>query len=126
MAKLIEWLKGKKTMLGGTLILLAALAGIFFAQISIVDGSTIAGFGIAIIGYGDKANRHQAQILEALKDVAAAGEAYRNGNLRGAMNEIARTASRDGLQAFIEQDYAGPATGPAGTTGTAGPAGPSR
>ena len=63
-------LKGKKTIIGGILVMAGAVAAVFVGRLDPTFGTVVFGFGASIAGYGDKANRHQAEILEALTDIA--------------------------------------------------------
>lgn len=51
--------------------MLGSLLLVFGGQISASDGVVLFGLGASIFGYADKANRHQAQILQALTAIAA-------------------------------------------------------
>lgn len=88
-----SWFAGKKTILGGILVLGAAAAGAWFGKIDPTTALAIGGMGFAAIGMGDKANRHQAQILTALQGVAQAGADYRAGNVPGALHAVEGTAA---------------------------------
>lgn len=80
-----SWFAGKKTILGGILVIGAAAAGVWFGKIDPTTALAIGGMGFAAIGMGDKANRHQAQVLTALQGIATAGADYRTGNSAGAI-----------------------------------------
>ena len=73
------WWQGKKTIVGGALVMLAAVAGVGMGKLDAPAALAVLGFGLSIAGYGAKANRHQAELLAALAGVARAGEDYRNG-----------------------------------------------
>jgi hypothetical protein len=72
-AEVVVWWQGKKTILGGGLVMAAAVAGVWFGKLDGVDGLTLLGVGLSIAGFSAKANRHQAQLLTALGGVAQAG-----------------------------------------------------
>lgn len=78
-SKIATWFQGKKTIIGGFLTIAAAGAGVWFGKVDPVTGLAAAGIGFTAIGLGDKANRHQAQIMTALQGVAQAGADYKAG-----------------------------------------------
>lgn len=86
--KVREWFVGKKTTLGGCLIIAATVGGVATGSLSIVDGITVVGFGFSICGWSAKANRHQSELLSALESVAAAGVDLRTDNKAAAIAEI--------------------------------------
>lgn len=86
--KVRGWLQGKKTMLGGLVLIAAGVAGVAFGQISLDQCVAVAGMGISIAGWAAKADRHQKQILEALTAAAAAGAAYRAGDKAAIQNAV--------------------------------------
>jgi hypothetical protein len=71
MKKIWQWLEGKKTKIGGVLVMAGAVAAVFYGRVAATDGLVLFGAGASIFGYADKANRHQAQLLQALAAVAA-------------------------------------------------------
>jgi hypothetical protein len=71
------WFQGKKTMLGGLVLIAAGVVGIAFGKLPVDQGVVVAGFGISICGWSAKANRHQAELLAALTAVAQVGVTYR-------------------------------------------------
>ena len=73
MGKVWSWIEGKKTIAGGLLVMLAALAGIWYQKLDPVTALTVFGAGMSIAGWGDKANRHQAELLIALQGLAQVG-----------------------------------------------------
>src|ERR1700678_2652672 len=79
-SKISTWFQGKKTIIGGFLSIAAAAAGTWYGKIDPVTGLAVAGIGFSAIGLGDKANRHQAQILTAIQGAAQAGADFRAGN----------------------------------------------
>jgi hypothetical protein len=99
------WLAGKKTILGGVLIIAAAGAGVFYGKIDPTTALAIGGVGFGLVGLGDKANRHQAQILIALQAIGQAGVEARSGNLAGAMGLVEGEAKPIG--ASILDSYVG-------------------
>jgi hypothetical protein len=99
------WLQGKKAMLGGALIAIAAIAAIWMGVMSPESGLTLVGAGIAVIGFADKANRHQAELLAALEVVAKAGVQYRSGDHAGAVQEIEKTVENVAGEVAHEWTY---------------------
>jgi len=51
---------GKKTIIGGTLVMAGAVAGVWYGKLDPVTGLNGAGVGLSIAGFSAKANRHQA------------------------------------------------------------------
>ena len=87
---LLGWFKGKKTILGGVLVIGGAVAGVWYGKLDPASALTVAGVGLSIAGYGSKANRHQAELLTALQDVAKAGADVRAGKpLAGELQAMA-------------------------------------
>ena len=78
------WFQGKKTILGGTLLIVVGVAGAFYGKLSLIDATTIAAAGISVCGIGAKANH----FLAALSQVAQAGVDYRMGNRTGAIEDL--------------------------------------
>jgi hypothetical protein len=103
--KFLGWLEGKKTMIGGALIAIGGLVAVWMGVISPESGLTLVGAGIAVIGFADKANRHQEELLAALKGVARAGAEYRAGNRAGAIQEIEHTVENVAGEAAHEWTY---------------------
>jgi hypothetical protein len=85
------WFQGKKTILGGVVIFAAAVAGVWFGKLDPVTGVALAGAGLSVIGWGDKANRHQAQLLAVLEGVAKAGLDLRTGGPQLALQDAEAT-----------------------------------
>jgi hypothetical protein len=83
-----SWFAGKKTTLGGCLVIGAAVAGVATGKLSIVDATAVIGLGCSICGWSAKANRHQAELLTALEAVAAAGADLRAGNKAAAVFDM--------------------------------------
>jgi hypothetical protein len=83
--KLATWFQGKKTILGGVLIMVAAVAGVWYGKVDAVTGLTIFGAGLSVVGGSAKANRHQVELLTALQGVAQTGADYRAGNAAKAL-----------------------------------------
>jgi hypothetical protein len=71
-AAVVVWFQGKKTILGGVLVIAAGVAGVWYGKLDPVNGLTVVGIGVSIAGYSAKVNRHQAQLLAALQDVSRA------------------------------------------------------
>jgi len=96
--KVREWLMGKKTMIGGCLIIVAGVSGVAWGKLTTVDAMYVLGLGISICGWSAKANRHQVAILGALEAVAAAGASYRSGDKAGAAKTLAQAAVQDAVK----------------------------
>ena len=75
------WWQGKKTILGGALVMAAGAAGIWYGKLDPVSGLAVVGFGLSIAGYSAKVNRHQAELLAALGAISQAGADARAGKL---------------------------------------------
>ena len=71
-----SWFQGKKTILGGAILILVAFLGAFTGKLGLVDAATITGFGISFLGLGSKGNK----ILAGLAAVSQAGIDLRLGN----------------------------------------------
>ena len=83
MDRFLGWWKGKKTILGGGLVMVGAIAAVFCGRLDPSFAIVVFGFGASIAGYGDKANRHQAELLTALEMVAKVGADTRAGTSIG-------------------------------------------
>jgi hypothetical protein len=105
MKSVLSWVQGKKTMIGGALIAIAAIVAIWMGVMSPESGLTLVGAGIAVIGFADKANRHQAELLAALEGVAKAGVQYRSGDRAGAVQEIEKTVQNVAGEVAHEWSY---------------------
>lgn len=79
MSGFVAWWQGKKTIVGGGLVMVAALAGLWLGYIDVTSALGVFGFGLSIAGMAAKSNRHQAQILTVLEGVAKAAADYRAG-----------------------------------------------
>ena len=79
MAEFQGWWQGKKTIVGGGLIMAAAVWAVFAGRLDAQTGLALLGLGLSVAGMGAKANRHQAELLAALQGVAKAGTDYRSG-----------------------------------------------
>jgi hypothetical protein len=90
--RVLGWFEGKKTILGGAVILAGAVAAVWLGKVDPATGLTLAGVGLSIVGYGDKANRHQAELLTALQGVAQVGADIRAGNKQQAVKDAETTA----------------------------------
>lgn len=93
LGKIWIWFQGKKTILGGLVILAAAVAGVWYGHLDPVTGVAVAGIGLSVAGWGDKANRHQAELLAALQGVAKVGEDVRSGNGQQGIQDAQATAA---------------------------------
>ena len=74
------WWQGKKTMFGGSLVVAAGVAGVWLGKLDPVTGVGVVGAGLSIAGFAAKENRHQAELLDALQDVAQASADLRAGH----------------------------------------------
>ncbi len=92
-AAVVVWWQGKKTMVGGSLVMAAAVAGVWYGKLDPVSGMTLLGIGISIAGFSAKANRHQAELLTALEGVAKVGADMRAGNQTAAAEDAKGTAA---------------------------------
>lgn len=97
--KVRVWFAGKKTILGGGLVILAGVAGVWYGKLEAVDGVTLVGVGLSIAGFASKANRHQAELLTALEGVGQAGVDARAGNRTAAVQDLESTAAMVGYAA---------------------------
>jgi len=79
-AGVVVWWQGKKTIVGGGLVMAAAVAGVAYGKLGVVDGLTLLGVGLSIAGFSAKANRHQAELLTAVQGIAQIGVDVRTGN----------------------------------------------
>jgi hypothetical protein len=92
---LVGWWQGKKTILGGSLVMAAAVGGVWYGKLSAVDGLTLLGIGLSIAGFSAKANRHQAELLTALEGVSQAGTEIRAGQPgESVLKSVAQQAAR--------------------------------
>jgi len=98
MTGLLGWLKGKKTIIAGGVVCLFAAMAVFYGLTSVEQGGVIFGFGLAIAGWADKANRHQAEILAALSEVAKIGADIKAGQPVAGELKAAVAASQDVLK----------------------------
>jgi hypothetical protein len=96
--KVQEWLAGKKTIIGGCLIIAAGVAGVALGKVTSVEAMAVVGVGVSICGWSAKTNRYQVQVLGALEAVALAGAAYRSGDTAGAVRTLAQTAAKDAVK----------------------------
>lgn len=96
-AAFVVWFQGKKTILGGGLVMAAAVAGVWYGKLDPVTGMGALGFGLSIAGMSAKANRHQAQLLDALKAIAQVGGDERAGNTAQAITDAEAAATSIGL-----------------------------
>jgi hypothetical protein len=102
----MTWLQGKKTIIGGGLVMVGAVLAVALGRIDPSFGTMIFGVGASIAGMGDKANRHQAELLVALGAVAKAGIEMRAGQslttvIQSAAPSAQKTAMdflRDGIR----------------------------
>jgi hypothetical protein len=96
-AAAVVWFQGKKTILGGGLVMAAAVAGVWYGKLDPTTGLAVLGFGLSIAGMSAKANRHQAQLLDALRAVAQVGGDERSGNTAQAIADAEAAATSIGL-----------------------------
>lgn len=64
------WLAGKKTYLAAGLMLLLAGAGAGTGKLTFAQSSALVSMAAASVGLGAKMERHQAQIVQELQNVA--------------------------------------------------------
>jgi hypothetical protein len=95
-AVVVVWWQGKKTMVGGGLVMAAAVAGVWYGKLDPVTGLTVLGIGLSIAGFSAKANRHQAELLTVLQGVAQAGSDVRAGKPEQAIADAEQTAGAIG------------------------------
>jgi hypothetical protein len=93
-AAAVGWWQGKKTMVGGGLVMAAAVAGVWYGKLDPVSGMTLLGIGLSIAGFSAKANRHQAELLTALQGVAKVGADTQAGNRTAALQDAEGTATQ--------------------------------
>ncbi len=91
--ELAAWFAGKKTILGGVAMIVAAGLGVWYGKLDPVSGLGLAGLGFSAIGLGDKANRHQAQLLTVLQGIAQAGVDLRSGKAANLLSDAEKTGS---------------------------------
>ncbi|MGO8759347.1 MAG: hypothetical protein ACLQG3_14605 [Terracidiphilus sp.] len=96
-AAAVNWFEGKKTILGGGLVMVAGVAGVWVGKIDATTGLAVLGFGLSIAGMGAKANRHQAQLLDALQAVSKVAADERAGNADAAVQVAEDAAVTIGL-----------------------------
>lgn len=89
--RLEVWWQGKKTILGGCLVMAAAVVGVWFGKLDPVTGLGVLGAGLSISGFSAKANRHQAELLTALQGVAQVGADTRAGDRPKALQDAELT-----------------------------------
>ncbi len=88
LANLRVWFQGRKTILGGCLLIAAGVAGVWAGKLPPDQAMIVVGFGISFCGWSAKANRHQQEILAALRAVAIAGAEARAGNKAAAIRTV--------------------------------------
>ncbi len=93
-ASFVVWWQGKKTIVGGCLVMAAGVAGIWYGKLDPVTGVGVVGAGLSIAGFSAKANRHQAELLTALEGVSQAGADVRAGNKTAAFTTAELTAAQ--------------------------------
>lgn len=93
-AGLVGWWQGKKTMLGGGLVMAAAVAGVWYGKLDAASGLMVLGVGLSIAGFSAKANRHQAELLTALQGVAKVGADERAGDAGAATQDAETTVKQ--------------------------------
>lgn len=100
-----EWLQGKKSILGGGVMIAAAVAGVFAGKLPVDQAVVVAGFGFSVCGMAAKAERHQSELLSALQDVGVAGTQFRAGRYDTAAvaKFLETTAAREVLKAVNTQ-----------------------
>jgi hypothetical protein len=104
---LMVWWQGKKTMVGGALIVAAAVTAIWFGKIDVTTGAMIAGAGLSVAGFAAKANRHQAELLVGLRAIAEAGVDARAGKQANAVVDIENAARQLAARRWNPQNSGG-------------------
>ncbi len=92
--RLAIWWQGKKTILGGGLVMAAGVAGVWFGKLDPISGLGVVGVGMSIAGFSAKANRHQEELLTALQGVAQIGADQRSGNKPAMIRDAELTAEQ--------------------------------
>ncbi len=92
MKQVWAWLKGKKTKIGGGLIVLGAVLGVVSGHLTVTDGLTLIGLGASTYGWADKANRHQSEIRTSLEGLTKAVADAQSGNRVAALEDVAAAA----------------------------------
>ena len=105
----MSWLKGKKTIIAGVVVCAFATMAVLYGLISVEQGGILFGFGMAIAGWADKANRHHAEIMTALTEVAKIGADLKSrqpvaGDLKAGVSDL--------------KPYSGPLAGELAARGT--------
>ena len=99
---MVVWFQGGKTIVGGWMLILAAVAGVFLGKVSVEVGVMVFGFGLSICGYAAQRDRHHSELLEALEAVAVIGVDLRAGNKHAAIAEasdvITQAVTRQAVQ----------------------------
>lgn len=94
--------EGKKTAIGGSLVILGSVVAVFYGKLDVTTGLALAGAGFTALGISDRMNRHHAQVLSAIQGVAQAGVDYRAGNKAKAIEDVKSAAAP--LEEWIQQD----------------------
>ena len=102
LGKVRGWLQGKKTMLGGVVLIAAGVIGVAFGQVSVEQGAALVGFGISIAGWAAKADRHQAELRTVLAGIAETGAMYRAGD-KDAIQKAVKEAVPGVLDGIIRE-----------------------
>jgi hypothetical protein len=97
----VVWWQGKKTILGGGLVMAAGVAGVWLGKLDPVTGLGVLGAGLSIAGFSAKANRHQDELLVALDGIALAGA-----DERAAKPTLAATVTWQIAQALLNRSRA--------------------
>lgn len=113
-AAFVTWFQGKKTILGGLVVVGAGVTGVWIGKLDPASGAAVVGTGLSIAGFAAKANRHQAQILAGLQGVAQAAADVKAGNKAKAIDDAETTAAEIGISLV-------PQTGPAAPASTSAP-----
>jgi hypothetical protein len=99
------WWQGKKTILGGALVMAAAVAGVWYQKLDAVTAVAVFGFGCSISGLAAKLNRHQAELLTAFQGLSSAAADVRAGNAAAALRVAEVTAGdlAPGIATYVAQ-----------------------
>ncbi len=96
LGRLVVWFRGKKTILGGGLVIAAGALGVWFGKVDPATGLALVGMGLSAAGYGAKANRHQAELVAVIQGISQAGVDVRAGHSSQAAADLEVTGEKVG------------------------------
>jgi hypothetical protein len=105
-SEVLAWWQGKKTIVGGLLVMLAAVWAVAAGVLDAQTGLALLGVGLGIAGMAAKAERHQAELLAVLQGVARAGVDYRAGGGAGAAIADMEATAKAELPAALSAEIA--------------------